>query len=141
MRFIAGLLIGAVVGGALAFAKQPPPVILELGPVLPTPVPSPKQEDRIRLITSLTITNRPDGNSVISFEATDFGRGKLGKFRTLATELYTLVEPKKKAEPTAERIMAKIRDLEHDLLEFVQIAGPPRERVPLLEQGPASQPR
>src|SRR5215470_730433 len=102
MRFTLGLLLGAALSAALAFAKQPPPVIQELGPVQPTPVPSPKQEDRIRLITSLTITNKPDAASVISFEATDFGRGKGGKYRVLATELYTLVEPKKKAEETAD---------------------------------------
>ena len=140
MRFTLGLFLGAALTAAIALAKQPPPVIQELGPVQPTPVPSPKREDRIRLITSLTMTNKPDANSVISFEATDFGRGKGGKYRVLATELYTLVEPKKKAEATADRIMLKIRDLENDLLEFVQITGPPRERVPLLAQGPGAQP-
>jgi hypothetical protein len=140
MRFTLGLLLGAAFTAAIALAKQPPPVIQELGPVLPTPVPSPKDEDRIRLITSFTLTNKPDGNSVISFEATDFARGKGGKYRILATELYTLVEPKKKAEPIADRIMQKIRDLEHDLLDFVAITGPPRERAPLLEQGPGTRP-
>lgn len=141
MRFTLGLLVGVALAGALAFAKQPPPIIQELGPVLPTPVPSPKYEERIRLISSLTITNKPDGNSVISFEATDFARSKkVEKFRILATELYTLVEPKKKAEPIADRIMLKIRALEHDLLEFVEVTGPPRERQPLTEQGPAVRP-
>ena len=141
MRFTLGLLVGAAFAAAIAFAKQPPPVVKELGPLLPTPVPSPKYEDRIRLISSLTITNKPDGDSVISFEATDFGRSKkVKKYRVLATELYTLVEPKEKAEPIAGRIMQKIRDLENDLLEFVEITGPPRERAPLTEQGPAGRP-
>ena len=57
----------------VAVAKQPGPVIQELGPVVPTPQPSPKAEHHIRLITSLTLGNKPDGDSVIAFEATDFG--------------------------------------------------------------------
>ena len=141
MRFTLGLLVGAAFAGAIALAKPPPPVIQELGPVLPTPVPSPKYEDRIRLITSFTLTNKPDGNSVIAFEATDFGRtAKAKKYRVLATEIYTLVEPKKKAEALAERLMLHIRELERELLDYVEIAGPPRERQPILEQGPGVRP-
>ena len=147
MRTTVGLVIGFILLAALAVAKQPPPVIRELGPVVPTPAPSPHAEQRIRLISSFTVQNKPDGPSVISFEATDFGReaalGKDGKdrYRILATELYTLVEPKPAARALADQIMHKLRDLEGDLQEFVEVTGPPRARQPVTEQGPVQRPR
>jgi len=128
-------VVAAFIAG-VAIAKQPGPVIEELGPVRPTPAPSPKAERHIRLITSFTLGNKPTGESVISFEATDFGvSGDVtdeSMYRTIATEQYALVEPKPKARALRDQIMLKIRDLERDMLEFVQIAGPPRARDPLM---------
>lgn len=137
--FAAALAVaGAVVAGA-TLAAQPGPVIQQLGPVVPTPQPSPRAEDHIRLITSFTVGNKPDGESVISFEATDFGisgeKKDETKYRTIATEQYTLVEPKPAARAMRDEIIRKLRDLEKDLLTFVEITGPPRARDPLTSQG------
>lgn len=115
----------------VAVAKQPGPVIQELGPVVPTPQPSPKAERHIRLISSLTMGNKPDGESVIAFEATDFGVSGTGddtKYRTIATEQYTLVEPKPEARELRDDILRKLRELETEMLKFVEVTGPPRVR-------------
>jgi hypothetical protein len=131
----AAAVVAAFVAG-VAIAKQPGPVIEQLGPVVPTPAPSPKAEEHIRLITSFTLGNKPNGESVISFEATDFGvMGHIvdeSKYRTIATEQYSLVEPKPNARALRDQIMIKIRDLERDLLKFVQVVGPPRTRDTLM---------
>ena len=126
---VAALTVAFLVGAPMD--KQPGPVIQELGPVMPTPQPSPKVERHIRLISSLTLGNQPDGDSVISFEATDFGVSGSGdetKYRTIATEQYTLIEPKPEARELRDEILRKLRDLESDMLRFVDIAGPPRVR-------------
>ena len=131
---VAGFLAG------VAFAKQPGPVIQNLGPVVPTPMPSPKREDHIRLISSFTLGNKPDGETVISFEAADFGvsgSGEDTKYRTIASEQYALVDPKPNARALRDDIMRKIRDLESDLLRFVEVTGPPRVREPLTAPGAA----
>jgi hypothetical protein len=115
----------------VAVAKQPGPVIQELGPVVPTPQPSPKAERHIRLISSLTVGNQPDGDSVIAFEATDFGISGSGdetKYRTIASEQYTLIDPKPEARALRDQILRQLRDLERDMLKFVELAGPPRVR-------------
>jgi len=134
----AAALVAAFVAG-MALAKQPGPVVEQLGPVVPTPQPSPKAEEHIRMITSFTLGNKPTGESVISFEATDFGvSGKVvddSKFRTIATEQYSLVEPKPQAKELRDQIMLKIRDLERDLLKFVDLTGPPRVREPITGGG------
>jgi hypothetical protein len=125
----------------VAIATQPGPVIRQLGPVVPTPMPSPGFEERIRLITSFTLGNKPDGDSVIAFEATDFGvSGKADekKYRTIATEQYTLADPKPAARELRDRLMIKIRDLEEDLLRYAEIQGPPRVRETLQSQGGGS---
>jgi hypothetical protein len=144
MRNAVLFLIGATLFAGAALAKGPGPVVRELGPMVPTPAPSPKSEGRIRMITSLTIQNKPDGDSVITFEATDFARADKkaeNQYRILATQFYSLVEPKKKeASALADEIMVKIRDLEEDMLQYVEIVGPPRERQPVTEQQPASRP-
>jgi hypothetical protein len=127
----------------VAVAKQPGPVIQNLGPVVPTPQPSPLAEEHIRLISSFTLGNKPDGESVISFEATDFGVSKSGddkKFRTIATEQYSLVEPKPQAREMRDQITRKIRDLESDLLRYVELAGPPRVREPIMSPGGGARP-
>src|SRR5689334_21481650 len=126
----AAALVAAFLVG-VAVAKQPGPVIQELGPVLPTPQPSPKSERHVRLISSLTLGNQPDGDTVIAFEATDFGisgSGEDTKYRTIATEQYTLIDPKPEARALRDEIMRKLRELERDMLQFVEIAGPPRVR-------------
>jgi hypothetical protein len=107
---------------------------------VPTPAPSPKIEEKIRLISSFTMQNKPDGKSIITFEATDFAQSKIGEHRILANALYTLIEPKPKAQAKADEIFRKIRELEDDLLEFVEIAGPPKIRQSLTEQGPSARP-
>jgi hypothetical protein len=137
MRIKLIVLAGAVgfVAG-IAIAKQPGPVIQNLGPVVPTPMPSPKREEHIRLISSFTLGNKPDGESIISFEATDFGVSGVGdekKYRTIATEQYSLIDPKPAGRELRDAIMAKIRDLESDLLRYVDVAGPPRVRQPLTQ--------
>jgi hypothetical protein len=142
IRFAIALGLAFVAGAALA--KQLPPVVQHLGPYVPTPGPTPEIRDRIRLITALTVQNKPGRPSVITFEATDFGRAPKGKeyeYRTLASELYSLSEPKKAARALADQITFKIRDLEKDLLEYVQIMGPPRRRESVSEQGGAGMER
>jgi hypothetical protein len=130
------MILVALAGGFLAgvaVAKQPGPVIQNLGPVVPTPAPSPKREEHIRLISSFTLGNKPDGESVISFEAADFGvegSGEEAKYRTIASEQYSLIEPKPAARGLRDQIMIKIRDLESDLLRYVELTGPPRVREP-----------
>lgn len=128
----AGLLAG------VALAKQPGPVILDLGQVVPTPAPVPKSEEHIRLISSFTLGNKPDGQSVITFEATDYGVSKVGgerQYRTIAAEQYSLIEPKPAARALRDRILAQIRDLESELLRYVELSGPPRPREPLSTMG------
>ena len=137
------LMLLAIAAGFLAgvaVAKQPGPVIQNLGPVMPTPMPSPKREEHIRLISSFTLGNKPDGESVISFEAADYGVSGAGedtKYRTIASEQYSLVDPKPNARVMRDEIMRKIRELESDLLRFVEITGPPRVREPLSSPGAA----
>ena len=129
----AGFLAG------IAVAKQPGPVIQNLGPVVPTPMPSPKHEEHIRLISSFTLGNKPDGESTISFEVSDFGvsgKGEDTRYRTIDTEQYSLMEPKPEAKDLRDQLMVKIRDLESDLLKFAEKSGPPRVREPLTGGGP-----
>ena len=132
--------LGAGFLAGVAVAKQPGPVIQNLGPVVPTPAPSPKREEHIRLISSFTLGNKPDGESVITFEAADFGVSGIGdetKYRTIASEQYSLVEPKAAARQLRDEIMRKIRELETDLLRYVDVTGPPRVREPLTAPGGA----
>jgi hypothetical protein len=135
-------IIAAVVAGFLAgvaVAKQPGPVIQNLGLLVPTPMPSPKHEEHIRLITSFTLGNKPTGESVISFESTDFGvsgKGEDTRYRTVATEQYSLADVKPELRDLRDQITAKVRDLESDLLKYVEVSGPPRVREPLGGSGP-----
>ena len=147
MRAFVGLALalGIVLAVAVAVARQPPPVIRNLGPYSPTPVPSPGAADRIRLVTSITVRNGPDGKSVVSFEVTDLKRSvkksdaekkPATTYQVLATENYNLSEPKKNLVGMRDDLVARVRDLEQDLLEYAEQAGPPRERSKLLDQGP-----
>jgi hypothetical protein len=144
MRINLIVLAGALgVLAGIAIAKQPGPVIENLGPVVPTPMPSPKREEHIRLISSFTLGNRPDGDSVITFEAADYGVSGVGdekKFRTIASEQYSLIEPKPNARDLRDQIMRKIRELESDMLRYVELVGPPRVREPISQQSGAARP-
>lgn len=126
------LAVPAVPAGELGKA-----VIERLGQVQPTPAPSPEVEERIRLISSLTMQNKPDGASVVTFEAADFGEGENEKYRIIAIEQYSLIEPKPQARELRDEIVRKLRDLERDLLAFVELTGPPREPQKIFEIGGA----
>jgi hypothetical protein len=123
---------------AAAVAKQPPPVIRNLGPYSPTPGPTPGAADKIRLVASFTLRNSPEGQTVTAFEVTDMSRSTDKKkevvHRIIASEIYSLAQGKKELAPLREEIMRKVRDLEVDLLEFAQRVGPPKERAKLTDQ-------
>jgi hypothetical protein len=121
----AGLV--AVVGSKLG----PPPVILDLGPVSPTPAPTPKHAEKKRLITTITVQNSAAGESVISFEATDFADEGKDKTHVLASKSYSLAEEKPELKESRDRIVEQIRALEHDLLAYAEKAGPPKPRAPI----------
>jgi len=141
MRGWVVLVVGLMsVGGVALAQKKYPPAMHTFGPLLATPPPSPERQDKIRLITSITIQNRPDGDSTIAFEATDFAKAEKKEHRILATEVYSLVEPKPELEPIADKIMQDIRALEAEMLDYVKAAGPPRERQTILEQGAPQRP-
>jgi hypothetical protein len=124
-----GLALGVVMVSATKVG--PPPVMLDLGPVAPTPAPTAKSAEKKRLITTITVQNSPEGESVVSFEATDVADEGKGKFRTLASKSYALAEEKPELKDLRERIMQDLRGIERELLDFAERAGPPKERAPL----------
>jgi hypothetical protein len=134
----AAAVLAAFLAGA-GLAQQSGPVIQQLGPVVPTPQPSPRAEQHIRLITSVTLGNKPTGESVIVFEATDFGvagdKKDESRYRTIASEQYTLVDAKPQAKALRDEILRKLRELETDMLRFVELSGPPRVRDTLQTMG------
>jgi hypothetical protein len=134
-----GLALGVVMVTA---TKGPPPVILELGPVVPTPAPTATAAQRKRLITTITVQNSAEGETVVSFEATDVADEGHGKIRTLASKSYSLAEEKPGLKELRDQIMRQIRDLEREMLEFAERAGPPKERPPIgpSEMGPGGAP-
>ena len=138
--FVAVAFALAIAGGVAVARNKYPPAVRTFGAVTATPVPSPERQEKIRLITSITVQNRPDGESTIAFEATDFAKSEKKEHRVLATEVYSLVEPKPALQPLADKIMHDIRALEEEMLEFVEQAGPPRERQTILEQGAPQRP-
>jgi hypothetical protein len=113
-------------------------VIERLGDVVPTPAPSPYPEEKIRLISSITVQNKPSGETTFTFEAADFGERENGQFRIIAIEQYSLIEPKPEAVELRDRIVEQLRAIEKDLLSYVEIAGPPREPQKLYELGGAA---
>jgi len=127
-----GLALGVVM--TVGTKIQPPPVLLDLGPLSPTPAPTPKHADKKRLITTITVQNNAEGESVVSFEASDVALEGDGKFRPLASKNYSFAEEKIKpgVKEMREKILIKIRELERDLLKYAEAAGPPKERLPLL---------
>lgn len=147
MRIARVLVGGAAViailgaGGPAASAGElGPPVIEELGQVEPTPGPTPEAEEKIRIIESLTMQNSPEGDSIITFQAADYGKKENGSHRTIAIEQYSLIEPKSEAKALRDEIVRKIRDLERDLLKYVEIAGPPRAPETLQDNPGAQRP-
>ncbi|MBI4518924.1 MAG: hypothetical protein HY699_24295 [Deltaproteobacteria bacterium] len=121
--------IGVAVAGTTG---DPPPVMLDLGPMVPTPAPTPDKSNRLRLITTITVQNVAGGDSAISFEAMDVADQGKGKFNTVAAARYSLSEDMPKLQALRSKIFRQIRDLERDLLEYAKIAGPPKERRPLM---------
>lgn len=111
----------------------PPPVVLDLGLLEPTPVPTPAQAQKKRLITTLTLQNSPKGDTVVTFEATDVVEEEGGTFRTFASKQYSLAEAQEKPElkPLARQIVEQIRVLEGELLDYVEKAGAPKPRAPM----------
>jgi hypothetical protein len=128
-----GLAAGVVMVTTSKLA--PPPVILDLGPVTPTPVPTAKAAEKKRLITTITVQNSAAGETVVSFEATDVADEGKDKIRTLASKTYSLSEEKPELKGLRDRIMQQIRAVERDMLDYAEKAGPPKERAPILPSG------
>ena len=128
--------IGLALGVVMAATPKPgpPPVILELGPVVPTPAPTPKSAQRKRLITVLTVQNSPKGETVASFEASDIADEGKDRTHTMASKTYSLADDNPELTELKQRIMQQIRDLERELLKYAEKAGPPKERAPLPPQ-------
>jgi hypothetical protein len=125
--FSMALGLVAVIGTKLG----PPPVVLELGPVVPTPAPTAKHAEKKRLITTITVQNNEHGESVVSFEAADFADEGDDKISIMASKRYSLAEEKPETKELGEKIMRQVRDLERDMLTYAEKAGPPKARAPL----------
>lgn len=130
-----GVALGlfAVTGTKLS----PGPVVIDVGTVDATPIPTPKPADRQRLITLITVQNNVEGESVVSFEASDFATGTERGSRILASKQYAVSDDDTKTRELSGRILEKVRDLERDMLEFAKIAGPPKARAPQSSERPA----
>lgn len=128
--------IGLAVGTVMVATPKPgpPPVILNLGPVVPTPAPTAKAAERKRLITVITVQNTAKGDTVVSFDATDIADEGKDHTRTLASKTYSLAEDKPELKELRERLLVQIRELERELLKYAEKAGPPKERAPLAPQ-------
>lgn len=113
---------------SVAVAGDPPPILQELGPVRPTPVPTEKAFDKKRLITSLTVQNSPEGETIITFEASDVGRLPDGKFKPIASQRYSLTEVKPQNVRLRTEILVDLRRLEEAILRYVDAVGGPRDR-------------
>jgi hypothetical protein len=127
-----GLALGVVMA-ALSKA-EPPPVILELGPLVPTPAPTFSATQRKRLVTVITVRNNPQGETAATFEVTDFGDQGKDRVRTLASKTYSLADENPAVKELTERIFREIRELERNMLTYAEKAGPPRERAPIVPQ-------
>lgn len=124
-----GVALGVVMASSPKIGA--PPVILDLGPVVATPAPTPKSAERKRLITTITVQNSPNGESVVTFEATDFADEGDGKTHTIAAKSYSLAQEKPELKDLSEEITRELRHLERDMLEFAERAGPPKPRAPI----------
>ena len=131
-----GIAIGIVmvVGSKLG----PPPVILDLGPVVPTPAATPKAAEKKRLITTITMQNNVEGESLLSFEATDVADEGDKKSHVIASKTYSFADQKPELKELSDQIIAQIRKVERDMLDYAERAGPPKERAPVSSGGSAS---
>ncbi len=129
-----GLAMGSVIMIS-AKAGGPPPVVLDLGPVSATPAPTPKKAEKKRLISTITVQNTIEGETVVSFEAQDMADEGKGKAHMLAAKRYSLAEQKPELREARQKILHQVRELEREMLNFAEIAGPPKERAPLTGGG------
>ena len=127
--------IGLALGMVLVTTGKvsPPPVMLDLGALKPTPAPTPKHAQRKRLITTLTVQNSAEGDTAVQFEASDIAEDESGKTCPLASKSYSIAEAEEKPElrEARSRILGQIRELERELLKFAEKSGPPKERAPV----------
>ncbi len=132
-------LIGMALGlfAVTGVKLNPPPVMLDVGTIEATPVPTPKPAEHKRLITLITVQNNNTGESVITFEASDFSKRPDHDPHIIASKQYAVGDgdDKKKTQEVSARIISKVRDLERDMLEFAKIAGPPKARAITTEGG------
>ena len=135
MQMVTCLALALAVMSASDSKLRPPPVVLDLGPVVPTPAPTPEPAGRKRLITAITVQNRVDGETKVTFEATDIADMGAERTRTLAAANYSLDEDKPELRRLRDEIMQQLRDLERQLLSYAEKAGPPKERSLLAPQG------
>jgi len=112
---------------------EPPPVILDLGRIEPTPEPTAQSSHKKRLISVITVRNNVDGESRVTFEATDVATEGKKKSVIIGAKSYSPASDDEKPEVRAlgERILLQIRELERDMLEYAEKAGPPKSRAPL----------
>jgi len=138
MRKFATIAAALALGSAVEAATMPPPAMNDLEYVEPTPEPTPKPYWRKRLITTLTVQNTPEGDTVVMFEATDvaqYGNAKKKSYKTLATERYTLSSGDPKLRAAQEQVLGKLRELEEAILKYVEAVGPPSELKVLKPSG------
>lgn len=132
---LAATLIAGLTGAALG--QRPGPVILDLGPIEPTPPPTPNPADRRRLVSTVTVQNHPTRESNIQFEVTDMADEGEDRLRLFAAKTYTMSDEelakKPEARALAAEIIRQIRALERDMLYYADMIGPPEERRPLTE--------
>ena len=135
MQWTAWISLGLGVIAVIGTKIGPPPVMLDLGPLVPTPGPTPRHAEKKRLITTITVQNSEQGETVVSFEATDFSDEGEERVHMIASKQYSFADQKPETKDLANKIMRQIRDLERDMLDFAEKAGPPKPRAPMSEGG------
>ena len=101
----------------------------------PTPVPTEKGFQKKRVITSLTGPKSPEGETIITFEASDVGRFADGKYKPIASQRYSLTEVANKNKNLKEQAIIDLRKLEEAILKYVDAVGGPKERSQLTSEG------
>jgi hypothetical protein len=130
---------GALICLAVTVAAfdKPSPVIKNLGQHVPTPVPTTKRANKKRVISTITVQNNAEGDTVVSFEATDFADSGEGKKHIIASKSYAVSaalddeEERAEVKAMAARVLREVRKLEETLHEYVELAGPPKPRPPI----------
>ncbi len=144
MRKSALFVIVAVLFAGIALAKKPGPVIRELG--LMSADPGAFAEDRVAHPPDLVADDpeqarRQQRHHLRGDRLRPFG--KEGRESVPHRRDGVLLAGRAEEEGggrAGDEIMRKIRDLEEDLLQYVEIVGPPRERRPVTEQQQAPRP-